>query len=77
MKQLINMSVRENEYEMIRLNSDFNSGVDETINPITSHIPVSTAHVSEHSLNLSIFYCVLSFPSGGTQHLHEPTICAP
>lgn len=59
---------------MIRLNSDSNSGVDEMINPIMSHIPVSTAHVNEHTLNLSIFYYVLIFTSGETEHLQR-TYC--
>ena len=34
---------------MIRSNS--NSGRDEAINPIMPYIPISTAHVREHSTN--------------------------
>ena len=32
-----------------------NTGTDETINPIMPYMPVSTAHVKEHTTNLSIF----------------------
>ena len=45
----IDWHVCAGETVMIRSNS--NSGRDEAINPIMPYIPISTAHVREHSTN--------------------------